>query len=506
MAGHMEFEFDIRGSGRPRSERPFNLLVLADFSGPTRPSAGDLEKRRIFPVDLDSLDALWSELRPTLALQAGDMQIRFGPRELEDFHPDRLYRSLPVFEELRALRRRLLDPATAQQALGDLLRSRGPLEGELVGGRNEEPAADDEAAGDLFQRLLGRSGGHAPTEPATAKGMAQLDAFIHDLVAPHIVRAPDPRTDTAVASVDLATAGLMRGILHDSDFQALEARWRALTDLVHELELGDDLRLFVCDVRRQELLAALPDPGQSLQESALIQLLVERRRQAADDTPWTVIIGDYRFGSEREDIALLTALGAAAAASGAVFLGGARPQILGCSSPAELADAKYWSAGGDHHELWQSLRRSPVASHIGLALPRVLGRQPYGRGSDEIESFEFEELPERRHEQYLWLNPAFACGRLLAQAFTHDSWAMEPGAHLDLGALPAHHFSEDGERRLQPCGEILLPETTMVAMLEQGLMPIVSYRNQNTAVLGRFQSIAEPLQPLAGSWATGRQS
>ena len=77
---------------------------------------------------------------------------------------------------------------------------------------------------------------------------------------------------------------------------------------------------------------------------------------------------------------------------------------------------------------------------------------------------------------------------------------MEPGDHVDLGNLPAYHFKEDGESRLQPCTELLLSESTMVAMLDAGLMPLISYRNQNTAVLGRFQSIAKPAAPLAGPW------
>lgn len=508
MAGHMEFEFNVRGVAAAReTQHPFNLLVLGNFSGGTPAdgadsTAADLAPRRILPVDLDRIGTLWSALRPGLALQAGDHQIEFAPRDLDDFHPDQLYRNLPVFAELRALRKRLLDPATAQAALASLLADRGPVAGEGV---DEPVAAVDaggEEAGDLFERLLGRPGGQVASHPQTAAGLAQLDAFIRDLVAPHVVHAPDPRVDTAVDSVDLATAGLMRGILHQREFQALEASWRALTDLVSELELGEDLQLFVCDIRREELLAALPDPGSSLQESALFQLLVERRRQAADDTPWSAIIGDYYFDARPEDIALLTALGAAAAACQAVFLGGARPHILGCSSPAELADAKYWSVGGDQRELWQALRRSPVADRIGLALPRLLGRLPYGQGGEEIDAFRFEELPERRHEHYLWLNPAWACGRLLAQEFTRAGWAMKPGDHVDLGALPAHHYSEDGESRLQPCAELLLSEATMVAMLEQGLMPLVSYRNQNTAVLGRFQSIAVPLRALAGPWAT----
>jgi type VI secretion system protein ImpC len=503
MAGHMEFEFNIRGeaAGRERRQQPFNLLVLGNFSGQAISGEADISSRSILAVDLDSVDALWSALSPGLTLQAGDTRIEFAPRDLDAFHPDQLYRRLPVFQELRAMRGRLLDPTTAQAALAGLLANRGPIEGELV----DEPLAGSTAgeakAGDMFERLLGRPGGQAAARPQTAAALAQLDAFIRNLVAPHIVHAQDPRVDTAVDSVDLATAELMRRILHQRDFQALEASWRSLTELVSELELGEDLQLFVCDIRREELLAALPDPGSSVQQSALFKLLVERRRQASDDTPWSAIIGDFYFGPQPEDTALLTALGAAAAANGAVFLGGAQPGILGCSSTAELADAKYWSAGGDQRELWQALRRSPVADRIGLALPRVLGRLPYGQNSEEIDAFRFEELPERRHEEYLWTNPAYACGRLLAQGFTHDGWEMEPGDHVDLGALPAHHYSEDGESRLQPCAELLLSEATMVAMLEQGLMPLVSYRNQNTAVLGRFQSIAEPLKPLAGRWA-----
>ena len=39
------------------------------------------------------------------------------------------------------------------------------------------------------------------------------------------------------------------------------------------------------------------------------------------------------------------------------------------------------------------------------------------------------------------------------------------------------------------------------AMLDRGLMPLMSHRNRNAVRLVRFQSIAEPLETLAGSWA-----
>jgi type VI secretion system protein ImpC len=513
VAGHMEFEFNLRGeaAGKRRHEQPFNLLILGNFSGHVAELAGDaggvIAKRRIVHVDLDNVDELWSLFAPYLQLQMGSASIELSPRDIDDFHPDRLYRTLPLFGNLFDMRKKLMDPATAQPALDEILTAGAVIEGEIADDAGQSTDTElyknvaDENAGQMFDRLLGRPASQTPAQQAATSQLGKLDAFIRELVAPYIVNDPDPRVETAIDSVDLAIAELMRNILHDGEFQALESRWRSLFDMVSELELDEYLHLYVCDIRREELLAGLPEPGTELQECALFQLLVERRRQATDDTPWSVIVGDYYFGPEPEDIALLTALGAAAAVNGGIFLGGASPGILGCSAVAELADAKYWSATADGSTLWQSLRTSPVADRIGLALPRVLARLPYGEETEEIDSFRFEEMPQRNHEDYLWSNPAFACGRLLAESFTRQGWDMEPGAHVDLGYLPAHNYIEDGEAKLQPCAELLLSESTMVAILDEGLMPLVSYRNQNTAVLGRFQSIASPVAPLSGPWS-----
>jgi type VI secretion system protein ImpC len=490
----MEFELGSKTDAvATRTEsRPFNVLVLGDFSAHAAPD----QARRVVQVDLDTLDQLWSLFSPSLSIQGDSGVIEFTPASLDDFHPDQLYLKLPIFDELSRTRDRLLDPATADEALGNLLKT--PASPATEEAEAQQP--DDEDAEAMFGRLLGKSGRAKTPSPATPDSQARLDSFIRNLVAPHIVQEPDPKAGTAVQSIDEVIARLMRELLHQPAFQELESSWRSLHNLVTELELDESLRLYVCNIRKQDLLAALPDPGESLQESALFRLLVEQRRQAADDTPWTLITSDYFFGPEPEDVALLTALGAAAAVNGGIFLGGARPEVLGCSSSAELADASYW-ATNEGTTLWQSLRASPVAGHIGLALPRVLARLPYGAETEEIDAFAFEEMPQRAHEHYLWANPSWDCARLLAQSFTREGWRMAPGDHVDLGPLPAHHFREDGESKLQPCAEILLSESTMVAMLQQGLMPLVSYRNQNTAVLGRFQSIAEPLQALAGPWA-----
>jgi type VI secretion system protein ImpC len=61
---------------------------------------------------------------------------------------------------------------------------------------------------------------------------------------------------------------------------------------------------------------------------------------------------------------------------------------------------------------------------------------------------------------------------------------------------------EDGEVSAQPVAEVLLTESTADRMLETGVMPLASIRDRDVARVVRFQSIAAPLAPLAGRWAS----
>src|SRR5438552_18278563 len=90
----------------PADDTPFRVLALGDFGGRDR---GDFRPAR---VDRDTFDALPGTLGVTVRLPG------FGPggglvvavNGLDDFTPDRLWESVPAFDELRKLRRRLQNP------------------------------------------------------------------------------------------------------------------------------------------------------------------------------------------------------------------------------------------------------------------------------------------------------------------------------------------------------------------------------------------------------------
>jgi len=195
--------------------------------------------------------------------------------------------------------------------------------------------------------------------------------------------------------------------------------------------------------------------------------------------PWALIAGNYTFAQTELDAQVLRRLAALAASLGAPFL--AEAQL-----PRDETD-----------RAWSELRHSPDAAWLGLALPRFLLRLPYGKESSAIESFPFEEMPRSEHGSYLWGNPAFFCAYLLGQSFLERGWDMSR-LERRIDGLPMHVYREDGEPCAKPCAEILMTEKDAESLLDAGFMPVASLKEQPSAMVVRFQSIALPLAPLAG--------
>jgi hypothetical protein len=77
---------------------------------------------------------------------------------------------------------------------------------------------------------------------------------------------------------------------------------------------------------------------------------------------------------------------------------------------------------------------------------------------------------------------------------------MRPGRIQELDDRPLHVSRADGEARLQPCAEAYLNDRAAVAILDEGLMPLLSVAGRDAVSVPRFQSLAEPERPLAGRW------
>jgi type VI secretion system protein ImpC len=329
-----------------------------------------------------------------------------------------------------------------------------------------------------------------------------LREFVRRVTEPHLVATADPHRAEVVDAMDRAISAQMRAVLRAPDFQALESAWRAVFLMVRRIETGSRLKLYLMDISKQELAADLASSS-DLRATGIYRLLVEKSVGTPGAEPWAAIAGNYTFGPEPKDVEVLGRLAKIAAAAGAPFLAAASPHFLGCVSLAATPEPRDWKLPQDAEGVsaWAALRRLPEASAIGLALPRFLLRLPYGRKTEPIEAFDFEEMPDTpSHENYLWGNPAFVCALLLAQSFDEYGWDLRPGVISDVDGLPLHVYEQNGESALQPCAEALLTERAAEHILESGLMPLLSVKGKDTVRLMRFQSIAEPLRAMAGRW------
>ena len=77
---------------------------------------------------------------------------------------------------------------------------------------------------------------------------------------------------------------------------------------------------------------------------------------------------------------------------------------------------------------------------------------------------------------------------------------MSPGVISQIDGLPLHVYEEGGESLLKPCSEVLLTDRDVELLLSRGLMPLVWMKDSDRVRLARFQSVADPPQPLAGPW------
>jgi len=507
--GNVDFELGTLTSFAPRKAKdntPFSVAVLADFSGrgnrglcETGPS---IAARRRISVDIDNLDNLPMKLDAEIHIPLGGKD---GPRitlrfnELDDFHPDKIFDRLEVFQKLKTIRKLLQDPATFAEAASQVRSWKASQQEEAR--PDDEPAKSSQAQKETdvntIDRLLGKKTNRESTL-ASASKFVDIESLIHEVVKPYIVPAPDPQQAELVAQVDQAISGQMRAILHYPDFQELEAAWRMLQFLVTQVETDETLKLYLIDVSKAELTADLASTDQ-IQSAGAYHLLAGQ----SEAEPYAVILGGYTFEQTAEDIKLLRRLGLVAQAAGAPLLTAADSRFAGCQSLAATPDPDdwRWQANSSAIPLWQELRHSPEAAYIGLVLPRFLLRLPYGKDTDPVEQFDFEEFsPFAGHEQYLWGNSAALCACLLAGAFCEFGWSFTNGLRCDLAGMPMHIYHSNGEKYVTPCAETILTERAMESLIGRGLMPVLSIKGRDAVRVPRFQSIADPPAPLAGPW------
>lgn len=139
--------------------------------------------------------------------------------------------------------------------------------------------------------------------------------------------------DARIAEIDSMLSEQMNEIMHAREFQQLEASWRGLKYQVDQTETSTTLKIHLLNASKKDLVRDLKAASE-FDQSALFKKVYEEEYGTFGGAPFGMLIGDYEFNRNPEDMYLLEEISHVAAAAHAPFISAAPPSCsAGTRSP-----------------------------------------------------------------------------------------------------------------------------------------------------------------------------
>jgi len=332
------------------------------------------------------------------------------------------------------------------------------------------------------------------------RGKAWLKDLIQDVMAGQMTVNADTEImlNNRIADLDRLISDQLNEVMHAEPFQKLEASWRGLHYLVQQTETSSTLKIKLMNVSKSDLLKDFKKATE-FDQSALFKKIYEEEYGTFGGNPFGALLGDYEFGRHPQDIELLEKMSGIAATSHAPFLAAASSSLFNFESFTELAGPRDLEKIFDNEAYlkWNMFRKTDDSRYVGLCLPHVLLRLPYGKDTVPVEEFDYEEKVDGRdHSKYLWGNAAYAFAARLTDAFARYEWCaairgVEGGGLVE--GLPAHTFiTDDGDIATKCPTEIAITDRRENELAKLGFIPLCYYKGTDTAVFVGAQSTQKP--------------
>lgn len=367
--------------------------------------------------------------------------------------------------------------------------------------RGPQEAKVETQDADEFSQLLKQH-----FKPRTERAASEVESAVKTLVEQALSDTSLIKSDVLdtieemIAQLDKKLSAQMNEIMHAPEFQQIESAWRGLKYLVFQSETDAMLKIRVMNVSKGELYRHLRQyPNAAWDQSPLFKKVYEEEFGTLGGQPYGCLIGDYYFSHLPVDVQLLRDLSKIAGAAHAPFFAAADSTLMGLDSWNDLMNPRDLSKVMDTPEYaaWRSLRDSDDAKYVGLCMPRVLARLPYGAKTEPVEEFAFEEDTDaHKGEKYAWMNAAYAMGANINRAFKEYGWCarirgVQSGGEVE--DLPSHTFpTDDGGVDLKCPTEIAITDRREAELAKAGMIPLCHRKNSDRAAFIGAQSLAKP--------------
>lgn len=323
--------------------------------------------------------------------------------------------------------------------------------------------------------------------------------------APHANSDIRYQIDCLIDAIDDSLTKQVNLIIHNAEFQRLEAVWRNLLRLVWMPVSTSPVQIRIFSAKWKEIARDI-ERSADFDQSRLFELIYSQEFDMPGGQPYGLLIGDYTIAdginpaTKTNDLSIIESVASIAAAAFSPFICAAHPSLFEMESYADLdrmPDLTFLLKP-NRAPRWNRLRQAADTRFLGLALPRILVRSPYK--SNDIsrkDGFRFREEIDAKGDNLLWGNPAFAFAFVVLREYASSGWFADlrgvredeqSGGLVDM--LPHLAFSTDRhdfaaqppvEQRLNPAQEQILSEA--------GFMPIATVPYTPNLVFNSNQSV-----------------
>ncbi|MBI0278606.1 type VI secretion system contractile sheath large subunit (plasmid) [Hafnia alvei] len=337
-------------------------------------------------------------------------------------------------------------------------------------------------------------------ESDRSKVKEQLDNLLSEVASGAVIVSNDlvGSIEARIAAIDALLSAQVSNIIQAPEFQRIESSWRGLHKLVQS-SITENTKVRVFNCTKKELIRDFKSAS-DFDQSALFKSLYESEYGTFGGDPYSAVVGDFEFDALPEDIQLLEQISHVAAAAHAPFLSAANPGMFAMGSFSEMPRPRDLGKLFDttDYARWKSFRQSDDSRYVGLTLPRVIGRLPYGAKTTPVEMFNFEENICENNEgaSYLWMNAAYELAGRMVEAFEEHGWCaairgVEGGGLVK--SLPLYNYvSQTGEKVMQCPTEVAISDRREKELADLGFIPLMYCKGTDYAAFFAVQSVNKP--------------
>ena len=325
-----------------------------------------------------------------------------------------------------------------------------------------------------------------PEEPAASVLLPPelLSTWFRVVPGRRTVRNVIEEIERCLVELDNCVERQLNAIIHHPKYQQMEAAWRGLEYLVSQTPVPEGrqelnsppVRILIYSVTWDDLADDLTGAIE-FDSSYLFRRVYTEHYGQAGGQPIGLLIGNYELEPNQTTCDVLEAISSVAAAAFCPFVTGVSPEFWGVSSFAELQHPDLIRLASHPPRIpqaaWDALRRREDTRFIGLAVPRVLLRRPYGNQSygwvksGHMSLLRFKEdsaAPDC--SGLLWGTAAWTFGEVAIREYIQSRWF---GEMLAVEALPGETSYADPE--MLPHGMVVGLAQTSFSSDRESLQP-----------------------------------